>query len=521
MVLWLTACVPVEAPLTDRHDAILNGATAATEARVFLLDLRFDNSTASICSAVLVSPRVLLTAAHCVDPAFHSATSVMVRATNKANDSMLMNSDMIPVSVITRHPSWDASQTMSDFDLAVLLLSSAPQGVTPAPMGTVPGNVIGQMADIVGYGRLTSGDAASSGTRRSLSVPVTASSAATLSFGSSTDGLCVGDSGGPLLLNGAVLSVHSRAEGGTCGAGVGIRVDTYRAFIDAFIAANETATCAMDSQCATNCPSPDPDCPCAADGTCNTSCGMTDPDCRCASDGACGAACGVSDVDCCKADGTCDAACGVADADCACVANGTCGAGCGTRDADCCATDGTCDAACGASDGDCRCVADASCDMSCGANGVNDPDCPCANNGTCTASCGATDPDCRCRDDGRCDPSCTPTDVDCANCRSDGVCVAACGISDLDCYDDGQVCSDAAACWGGLCERDPRGFLFCTRACTETSQCLNGMVCVSSVCRADLPPLGAATGGCSQAGATLGWAWLLLALLRGRRASSL
>lgn len=510
------ACAPsVAVPVETAREPILNGTAAASANQVFLLDLRFNTGSASICTGVLISPRVLLTAAHCVDPAFHGALSVTVRATNEPDDTMLMNSDMIPVTVISRHPSWNAAQTESDFDLAALLLSTPPLiATTPAPMGSAPAS--GTQVNIVGYGRLTAGSSASSGTRRSLSVNVNSTTAATFNFGSGSAGLCVGDSGGPSFVNGAVVGIHSRAVGGTCGEGVDIRVDTLRSFIDAFVTANDAALCTMDARCATGCPSPDPDCPCAADGTCNSTCGASDPDCRCVANGLCGASCGAMDPDCCGADSSCDTACGTADPDCRCLANGMCGATCGTSDPDCCGSDSSCDAACGAADPDCRCRADSTCDMTCGASGANDPDCPCGLNSTCNATCGASDPDCRCRADGRCDPSCTPTDVDCSNCDTDGACEASCGLSDGDCLDDGQVCTEAALCWGGLCESDPRGFTFCTRACSDDSTCANDTTCQSSVCRArPKPPPDDVKGGCSAAPGSL--VLLLLSLLFRRQ----
>jgi len=438
------ACAPsVPAPVQQSREPILNGTAATSANQVFLLDLRFDTGSASICTGVLISPRVLLTAAHCVDPVFHGAASVTVRATNEPDDTMLMNSDMIPVTAISRHPSWNAAQTESDFDLAALLLSTQPLIATaPAPMGSPPAT--GTQVNIVGYGRLTSGSGASSGTRRSLSVNVNSTTAATFNFGSGSAGLCVGDSGGPAFFNGSVVGIHSRAVGGACGEGVDIRLDTYRSFIDAFVNANDAALCTMDSRCATGCPSADPDCACAADGTCNSTCGASDPDC--------------------------------------------------------CGADGTCDTACGAADPDCRCRADSTCDMTCGPSGANDPDCPCGLNSACNATCGASDPDCRCRADGRCDPSCMPTDVDCSHCDTDGTCEASCGLSDADCLDDGQVCSDAALCWGGLCETDPRGFTFCTRACSDDSACANDTTCQMRVCRArPKPPPDDVQGGCSAA----------------------
>ena len=470
LLVTVVSCAPAtEAPRTARQRAaILGGAAAASDVSTFLLDLRFDNNTASICTAVLISPRVLLTAAHCVDPVFHGAANVTVRAMNEPDTSMLMMSDTILVTTIARHPSWNRSEQESRFDLAALLLASPPGGVTPVPLGALPANPVGQSVRALGYGRLTAGDGSSSGTRRAVTASISATTSTYFDFGSSAEGLCAGDSGGPSFLGATLVGIHSRARGGACGVGVDIRVDAHRGFIDGFVAANDAPLCSMDGRCGAGCSSPDPDCPCAADSTCNATCGASDPDCRCVGNGMCGAACGATDPDCCGSDGACDAACGMSDPDCRCAGDGTCVAGCGTSDADCCGRDGTCDMACGASDGDCS----------------------------------------RCLADGRCDPSCMPTDVDCTGCVADGACEPSCGISDEDCLDDGAVCQDASACWGGECVADPRGFRFCSRTCSDDSVCINDTTCQAGLCRAAGEQLGGVAGGCST-----GADWVALAAL--------
>lgn len=498
---------------------VFNGTAAPTENQVFLLDVRTNTGSASICSAVLVSPRVLLTAAHCVDPAFHNAQSVTVRALNKPDTSNLMLSDTIVVLTIARHPMWNVADSESDYDLAALLLTSAPMNVQPAVMSSNFANPVGSMVKVVGYGRFVENMPSTSGTRRSATLSVTAATSLHIQFGDSMNGLCVGDSGGPSFFGTEVVGIHSRTPGAAlCDEGIDIRVDTHRDFIDGFIAANDPPRCTADGRCAATCMTADPDCtcvadgncvrgcaqtdpdcsPCVADGTCGASCGAADPDC-CKSDGTCDSACGSADVDCCKSDGTCDLACGSADVDC-CASNGTCGVGCGASDADCCTSDGNCDAACGQSDVDCRCRSgDAACGASCG---TTDSEC-CRADGTCDAACAAADVDCRCQSDGRCDDGCASVDVDC--CASDGQCTSECGTSDADCAVDGAKCSSESACAGGACVEGT-----CTRSCTDDTVCTGGATCRNGHCRAGC--------GCSSAeGLGLGLVWLVVRLRTAQR----
>lgn len=331
----LLGCAPVDESVNVTRSEILGGAAAAQESSVFLLDLRFDNG-ASICSAVLVSPRVLLTAAHCVDPAFRGASSVSIRAMNKPDVVNLMQSETIEVTTVSRHPQWNPSDQESAFDFAALLLERAPVGVTPSLLARgAPVN--GAMLRVVGYGRAGANDGASSGVRRAVTTPITQVSAAEFEFGTNGGvGICAGDSGGPSFIGNTVVGIHSRTESASCGRGVDMRVDARLAFVEAFIAANDAPTCAQDGRCAANCSTPDLDCPCADDGTCNETCGTTDPDCSCGADGLCRSACGTTDPDCrCAADGRCEMTCGASDVDCPCTMDGACVAACGLSDVDC------------------------------------------------------------------------------------------------------------------------------------------------------------------------------------------
>jgi hypothetical protein len=273
------ACAPQPTGSGTRRSGILGGTADPASTNVFLLDLRYDTS-ASICSAVLISPRVLLTAAHCVDPVYHSATALTVRATNKPDTVMLMQSDMIDVTTVSLHPSWNPGVAQSDYDLAVLLLARAPVGVTPAQLSRVAA-IAGQAIRVVGYGRTSAGAASSSGTRRTVSLTISSVTATDFSFGTSGSlGICAGDSGGPSFVGAAVAGIHSGGDSSSCGRGLDIRVDRNLSFIDGFVVANDPPSCAGDGRCATGCGgTADPDCPCQADSRCDAACGITDPDC--------------------------------------------------------------------------------------------------------------------------------------------------------------------------------------------------------------------------------------------------
>lgn len=332
LALGLMACGVSSVDVGTRRDEVLGGSAAATESRVFLLDVR--GSGASICSAVLVTPLALLTAAHCVDPARHGSP-LTVRALNKPDTSSLTMADTTLVSSIRRHPMWNNSMSESPYDIAVIALATPITTVTPATMvGALPSGLMGRQVQVVGYGRTAESMPSSSGTRRAAAMTVTSIDSRTISFGNSSLGLCVGDSGGPSFFNGEVVGIHSRANGDVCGSGIDMRVDVNRAFIDQALRELDPPSCVADGRCPATCGAADPDC-CAGDGTCDASCGDVDADCRCASNGTCGASCGAIDEDCCTRDGQCDSVCGTADPDCVreepmttgCTSNAQCSSG--------------------------------------------------------------------------------------------------------------------------------------------------------------------------------------------------
>ncbi len=341
--LW--GCEPTSAVPRSRIDAVLAGQPDTTTTSVMLLDLRYDNGQAGVCSAVLISPRVLMTAAHCVDASLRGATTVVVKATDKPDSANLHAADFITVTTIARHPGWNPASMPSPDDLAALLLATSP-GVAPSPMlRALPADFVGKAIRISGYGRTAAGTA-DSGTRRTAPSTVTSVSASVFQFGvTGVAGACVGDSGGPTFLTGSdgverVAGVHSNGDS-QCGDTEDIRLDSHLAFIDAFVAANDPPACTGDGRCASGCTPADPDCgpDCTTNGQCNPACTPTDVDCLCQADGTCETTCppGKTDPDCgCMADAVCVASC-VSDPDCVdCGMNDVCSPlTCATPDPDC------------------------------------------------------------------------------------------------------------------------------------------------------------------------------------------
>ncbi|MGV3624167.1 MAG: S1 family peptidase [Archangium sp.] len=254
--LFTTAC-GVERTSSQTRHGIYGGTAAPDDDAVFFLELETDTDAGTSCSAVLIAPRTLLTAAHCVDPAAFGAQSVRVRATNRSPADAGTRATLDTVRL---HPEWNVAKLEND---VALLLLPAPSNTPPLPWNA---RSLSGRTDLevraVGYGRDETGE---SGVRRSARMPVLEVTSSSLRIGDLfTRGICFGDSGGPSLLvdDGVerVVGIHSAARSSACTDGYDARVDEAAHFIRAWLAEFEEP-CLPNGLCAeTSCAVPDPDC---------------------------------------------------------------------------------------------------------------------------------------------------------------------------------------------------------------------------------------------------------------------
>jgi hypothetical protein len=257
----------------SRSEAITNGTPTTGDLGVAALM----EGGALLCTATLVAPRVLLTAAHCLADGAMPTAFFGAAPQGDAGASIAV--------IATRvHPAFDPTTLANDVAMA-LLAQDAPAGATAWPLPAAPlgSSSVGLSLRLVGFGLTAAGDTSSP--QKRVGTATLASLAATqLVLTPAPSQPCDGDSGGPAFATiGGVevlVGVTSSGDAQCTQGGHDTRVDAYTSFISTWLRATAEGAAGPGDRCwyAANCAASAGECAAALDDTtlsfCSPPCGQ-------------------------------------------------------------------------------------------------------------------------------------------------------------------------------------------------------------------------------------------------------
>jgi hypothetical protein len=268
--LAAAACSSPGSPTGSLAQPIINGTLDDGDPNVVLVFAQVPGqSSGSLCTGEIISPHVVLTAAHCMSPdtvgagaKFTVFTGTMLPAMGSPPaDQLLRVTESHFVPTFGYNPMTGGDQD----DIGVLILES-PTTITPLPYNhfALPASAKGGPVRIVGYG-LTNGNdtqGTTAGTRHQAPTMMFDFQPQTLTLYDKTHSNCEGDSGGPALV---MLDGKERIAGVTqvgyvhCPvdmASTDTRVDAYVSFVDGYVTMFDPpkvaagGACTSDDECA-------------------------------------------------------------------------------------------------------------------------------------------------------------------------------------------------------------------------------------------------------------------------------
>ena len=251
--------------LGQHSQAIVNGTDDNSDpAVVMLLSQESGSTVAHLCTAEVISPTVLLTAAHCVDAAGDTLFYVF-----KGPDlDRPTSADWLGVQSVHANGDFNINKLYNGHDIGVVVLSQ-PTSIVPLRFNrsVLNSSWMGTAVRLVGYGTSDAAGAKGAGRKRAAHTTLGRVTSYLFNVGDANGQNCHGDSGGPALVNidgvETIVGVTSFGTDPCDEGGYDTRVDLYASWIDHYLH--------PDAECTPDCKA----------GSCDDGCGGS---CGCKND---------------------------------------------------------------------------------------------------------------------------------------------------------------------------------------------------------------------------------------------